>query len=405
MIFKIAWRNIWRNKRRTSITIASIFFAILFSVASDAINRGVFDGMIDSTVGFYSGYVQVLKKGYWDDRTLDKSFELTDALEAKLKATKGVDNVVPRLESFALVSSGKTTKSSMIIGIDPEKENQLTNLKKRIIEGVYLEAEDQAVLLGEALAKKLKLSINDTVVLISQGYHGVNAAGKYPVKGIVSFGSPELNSKVVYMPLKVAQYFYGATSLVTAAVLDVRDKNASLAAVSVLENSLDLEEYEYKDWKEMMPEIMSMKQSKEAGNLIMMFVLYIIISFGIFGTILMMTEERRYEFGILLSVGMKRSQLALTTWIETIFLGMMGAVVGIGISYALMYYLHVNPIKVTGDLATTYEKFGIEPLLPASIDWDIFAKQAVTVFFVTGILALYPCIKIFKMKPVDAMRR
>jgi len=404
MIFKIAWRNIWRNKRRTGITAASIFFAVLFSVTADSFNRGIFDGMIDDTVSFYIGYVQVLKKDYWEERSLDKSLVLSKELEAKLKNTKGVNDVVPRLESFALASYGKITKSSMVVGIAPEKENTLTGLKKRVVKGAYLADGDQSVMISEGLAEKLKLGVNDTIVLISQGYHGVNAAGKYPVKGIVSFGSPELNSRLIYMPLATAQWFYGADGLITSAVLDIDSKEAATKAVKELGESLDLNDFEVKDWKSMMPELMELRDLKRSSGKIMDMILYLIVSFGIFGTILMMTKERQYEFGILVSIGMKRRTLAMTTWLETIFLGFLGAMIGIVISYALMYYIMLNPIVVTGEMAETYEKFGLDPVLGTSVAWDIFAKQAVLVFFITSFLALYPLFKIWRMKPVEAMR-
>ena len=404
MILKIAWRNVWRNKRRTLITAAAIFFAVLFSVVAESFNRGIFDGMIDNTVRFYSGYGQVLKKGYWEERTLDKSFELSDSLSQQLLSIDGVDQLVPRLESFALASYGKITKSSMLVGIDPSKENQLTGLSKRVVKGAYLKADDQAILISEGLANKFKLDIQDTLVLISQGYHGVNAAGKYPVKGIVSFGSPELNATMVFLPLATAQWFYGAEGLLSTLVLDIENKSTAERAVAELKKTLNADDYELKDWKQMMPEIIEMKALKESSNKIMLLVLYLIVSFGIFGVIVMMTKERQYEFAVLLSIGMQRRTLSMITWLETVLLGVCGALVGIVASYAMMYYILLNPIKVTGDMAVAYEKFGIEPILLTSVDLDIFANQAITVFVITSLIALYPLNKIWKMKPVDAMR-
>ena len=404
MILKIAWRNVWRNKRRTLITAAAIFFAVLFSVVAESFNRGIFDGMIDNTVRFYSGYGQVLKKGYWEERTLDKSFELSDSLSQQLLSIDGVDQLVPRLESFALASYGKITKSSMLVGIDPSKENQLTGLSKRVVKGAYLKADDQAILISEGLANKLKLDIQDTLVLISQGYHGVNAAGKYPVKGIVSFGSPELNATMVFLPLATAQWFYGAEGLLSTLVLDIENKSTAERAVAELQKTLNADDYELKDWKQMMPEIIEMKALKESSNKIMLLVLYLIVSFGIFGVIVMMTKERQYEFAVLLSIGMQRRTLSMITWLETVLLGVFGALIGIVASYAMMYYILLNPIKVTGDMAVAYEKFGIEPILLTSVDLDIFANQAITVFVITSLIALYPLNKIWKMKPVDAMR-
>ena len=404
MIIKIAWRNIWRNKRRTAITAASIFFAVLFSVASESLNRGVFDSMIDSTVSFYIGYIQIVKKGYWEDRTLEESIEFRTELKNDLMNVKGVDDIVPRLESFALVSYGSLTKSTMVVGIDPQKETQLTGLSKRIKKGVFLEKNDRAVMMTEGLAEKLNVDVNDTIVLISQGYHGVNAAAKFLIKGLVHFGSPELNTKFIFMPLTTAQQFYGADNRITSVVLDVQGKDQAQVVFSDLQKSLDPKQFEIKDWKAMMPEIISMKEMKESSNKIVMFILYLIVAFGIFGTILMMTKERQYEFGVLISIGMKRGILAFTIWLETMFLGFLGALIGIAISYSLMYYLSVNPIEVTGDMAATYAKFGLEPLLPASVDIDIFATQTFIVFILTSFLALYPCLSILRMKPVQAMR-
>lgn len=405
MILKIAWRNIWRNKRRTAITAASIFFAVFFSVIMGAINRGMFDKMIDDSVSSYTGYVQVTHKGYWDERFLENTFELSPELEAKLNENPEVENVVPRLESYALASAGTITKSALVIGVDAEKEAILTGLDKRIVAGAYLDDKEDAVLLGEGLAEKLHLGVGDTIVLISQGYRGVNAAGKYPVKGIVSFGAPDMSAKIIYMPLKTAQWFYGATGLATTAVLEVKDKYAAAQAVQNLRSSLDTTEaYDVLGWQDMMPEIMEMKSMKESSNVLVVFLLYFIVSFGIFGVILMMTKERQREFGVLLSIGMKRKQLAIITWIETMFLGLLGAIIGIAVSYALMYHFYLNPIPLTGDLAKTYAEFGIEAKLCVSVDWDIFYNQGIAVLLITTVLALYPCLQILRMKPIEAMR-
>jgi len=278
-------------------------------------------------------------------------------------------------------------------------------LNERIVSGAYLNKGEDAVVIGEGLAEKMKLEIGDTIVLISQGYRGVNAAGKYPVKGIVSFGAPDMSAKMIYMPLKTAQWFYGATDLLTTVVLNVPDKYAAELAISNLNTSLDTATtYDVLGWQEMMPELVEMKAMKESSNVITVFILYFIVSFGIFGVILMMTKERQREFGVLLSIGMKRRQLAIIIWIETIFLGFLGAVIGIAISYALMYHFYLNPIPLTGDMAKAYADFGIEAKLCVSIDWDIFYTQGIIVMFITTILALYPCFQIWKMKPVEAMR-
>ncbi len=405
MILKIAWRNIWRNRRRTLITAASIFFAVFFSIFATSMNRGIFDKMIDDSVQSYMGYIQLHQKGYWEDRILDNAFEYRNELQVQLQKPESVKAVVPRLESMAMASFGKQTKNVAVTGISPDAENQLTKLKSRLVAGQYLDANEQAILIGEGLAKKLKVSLGDSVILLSQGYRGVNAAQIYPIKGILSFGKPELSAAMVYLPLQTAQYYYGADRLVTSLVIDIEHRKEAPKVIQSLAHTIDTTNtYELLAWQQLIPDIMELKSTKEASNSVVIFILYFIVGFGIFGTILMMTKERTYEFGVLLSIGMKRQQLAFSVWIESLLLGIIGAIIGIIIAYALTYYLMINPIVMQGDMAEAYIKFGMDPIMPASTDLDIFWTQALIVLSITTLLALYPCITIWRMKPVEAMR-
>ena len=191
---------------------------------------------------------------------------------------------------------------------------------------------------------------------------------------------------------------------ITHLTLNIANNAAAYRAQPQLTDILDNFLYRVMNCEAMMPELIEMKALKDSSGTITLLILYLLVSFGIFGVILMMTKERQQEFGILLSIGMKRRQLALVIWLETIFLGLLGATAGILLSYGLMYYLSINPIEVTGDMAETYAKFGIEPKLPASIDADIFYKQGFIVLLVTTLLAFYPCISIWRMRPVEGLR-
>jgi len=401
-ILKLAARNVWRNRRRTLITAASILFAVFFAVAISSIQKGTWDQMVDSMVHYHIGYAQIHKDGYWEDKTIDNAFDPADAL-TKLGKHPDVSQLVPRIESFALASAGAFTKGALVIGIDPDKERLLTKTDTRVSSGQYLDADDEGALVAEDLAKYLKISIGDTLILISQGYHGVNAAGKYPVRGLVHFGAPELNKQLIYIGLKQAKQFYGTGDLITALVVDTDDPDAITKTVADLGESLG-PDYEALDYKEMMPELMQAKEVDTAGSQIILMVLYLIIGFGIFGTILMMVKEREYEFGILKAIGMHSLQLNLMLWLETIFLGFLGCLGGIALSFPIVYYFYINPIEITGEMAEAYEKFGMEPLLPASIDISIFLSQAFIVFIMITVLAIYPMFKIYKLKPVEAMR-
>lgn len=404
MILKLAWRNIWRNRRRTLITMASILFAVLFASFMESLQKGAWNHMISNVVNYYFGYAQVHQQGYWEEQTIDKAFVYNDTLAQLNEQIAPIETVLPRLESFALASTGDQTTGVLVVGIDPERENTMTNLKDRLRQGSYLQATDQAVLIADGIAEHLQLQLGDTLVLISQGYHGINAAGKYPIKGFVHFGSPELNKQMVYLPLQEAQWFYGAEGRVTSLALKIDDQKEIKPAVQAVKGILSADEYEVMDWQELLPDLLQAKALDSAGNYVVYFILYMIIAFGILGTILMMTKEREYEFGVLVSIGMQRMKLGLTVWIEVLMMGLLGALAGILVSIPVIWYFHEHPIRFTGEYAQSLEQFGFEPIFPAEFNVEIFAMQAVIVFIITSLLALYPFWKLRKLKPVEAMR-
>jgi len=404
MQIKMAWRNIWRNKRRTIITIVSIVFAVILSSIMRSMQLGSYERMIDNSVRFYTGYIQVHKLGYWDEQVLDNAFSPPKGLQEQIESLDGVEAAVPRLESFALSSYGTRTKGAMVIGIDPEKEAHLTGVEQKITEGRMLGLNDSSVLIGSGLADYLKMKVGDTLVLISQGYHGVNAAGKYAVAGLLEFGLPQLTNQVVFMPLPAAQYFYGADGLLTALAV-VTDTPKKVAAIrEAILGDLDTTAYEVMGWKTMMPELIQGIEIDNISGIIMLLLLYLVIGFGMFGTFLMMTKERLYEFGVMLSVGMHRSKLQLLIFSEIVMLAAIAVLTGFLLSLPVIGYYSKNPIGLPEEYKTAFEKFGIEPIYAFSNEPIVFTSQAWVVFFMALVLSAYPLYKIWKIDPVTAMR-
>ena len=179
MYFILAWRNIWRNKRRSFITIGSITFAVLLACVMRSMQLGSYERMIENAARFYTGYIQVHENGYWDEKIIDNSFDNSDELFRLIESTEGVEVAVPRIESHALALYGQKSKVLLVLGMDPETENMLTQVKNKLVRGEYLDKDDKAIMLAEGLAEYLKMDIGDTVILIGQGYHGANAAGLY----------------------------------------------------------------------------------------------------------------------------------------------------------------------------------------------------------------------------------
>ena len=403
MYLKLSWGNLWRNKRRTLITMASIVFAVLLSVLMYSIKDGLLDKMKENVVGFYTGYVQVHKNGYWDEKTLENTFEPSDTLIQHILSHRRVKDLVPRLESFSLAASEKYSKGCMVVGINPEKENAVTRLQSKVVKGSYLEENDRAALLTEGLANYLRLEVGDTLVIIGQGYRGVSAAGKYVIKGLVKFGSPDLNSGLVYLPLKETQWLYGATQRLSAFVLLLKDNDRPRDTATALQANIG-NEFEVMSWQSMIPELDQVIQGEDKETVIFLFVLYMLITFGIFGTILMMTLERKFEFGVLVAIGMKKHILSQVVIMENILISILGALGGLLLSVPFVFYLYKFPIKMSGSLAEAYENFGIEPIFYFSMAPDVFYTQMLVVLIIALVLSFYPLVKIQKLDPVSAMR-
>lgn len=405
MNLKLAWRNIWRNKRRTFITLGSVFFAVILSTLMVSIKEGMYARMIDSMVGSYSGYVQIHANGYWEDKSLDESMLITDSLTQIVLETKGVSGYVPRIESFALAASEALTKGSMVVGINPEMEKEHSKMHERVSDGEYLSAEDNSVLIGAGLAKYLKLAVGDTIVLLGAGYHGVSAAGKYPIKGIVKFGSPELSKQLVILPMKAAKWFYGTDDLVSNLIVSVDDPEEAQKITKRLKATLS-DDFEVMDWQELNPQMVNLIANERTEGWVFMFILYMVIGFGIFGTMLMMLAERMHEFGVLIAVGMKRIKLAVMMLTEVVIISLMGAFFGMLGAFPVCAYFYFEPIRFDSgeDMAKMYEEYGLEPVLQASLDPNVFLQQAVVVALLAIAIAIYPFFRINKLDAIDAMR-
>lgn len=402
-IIKLAWKNLWRNRSRTLITVAAIFFAVILSTLAESLKQGVFENLVKNVVSFYTGYIQVHKTGYQEEQILDNSMSQSTATEKQITSGANVSAITARLESFALISAEEQTRGCMVTGIDPEGENSITALKSKLIKGEYLTIGDKAVLLAQGLAERLKVRTGDTIILIGQGYHGATAAGKYPVKGILKFGSPQLNDKILYMPLPLAQELFSAQGLVTSYILSIKtDQKLDESAMSI-RNSIG-KDYEVMTWEELLPDIKQHIATDSNNMKVVQAVLYLLICFGIFSTLLMMMLERKFEMGMLIAIGMKKSKLITLLVAESVLTVFIGCVIGILASVPLIYYLNHHPIRIGGETAKAYERFGFEAVFPTSTDSSIFFYQAFIVLLIGLGLALYPVLKIIRLKPVTAMK-
>jgi putative ABC transport system permease protein len=404
MLFKLAWRNLWRNKYRTLITVASVFFAVVLSVLINSFQKGSMDNLVKNVVGFYSSYIQVHKKGYFDDQNLGNVLELNDTLLPNILANKDVLRASPRIETFVLASTGQNTEGCMMTGIVPSQEKELIQLGKKVTGGTYMDDTASGLMIASGLARKLNVKLNDTLILLGQGYQGATAADRYIIKTIITLGSPQLNDRSLFLPLKEAQQFLSAEHKATSIVVAIDDLQTVDVVRKQITNHLS-SYYEAITWREMIPDIVETVKSKEGSELIITLLLYLLVSFGIFATLLMMMAERRFELGMLMAIGMKKSQLAFMVMLESIFVSLVGCALGLAVSIPLVLFGAAHPIRFVGPTKEIYERLGFEAILPLSTTPSIFYKQAIIITVISLILSAYPLFKIYSLNALKAMRK
>lgn len=461
----MAWRNIWRNRKRTIITAASIFFAIFFAIGMRSFQLGTYGHMIHQSIEAYSGYLQVQSPDYFDEPGLDNAFEYNRQILDQINNNPEVKIAVPRVESFALASIGAKTKGVLVNGIDVEKEAELSNPERNLVqyrflpelmeavyqiseltetqksnlkiyenasfssldkislncgidnneilkrigeltafEGNYLQANDDGILVSDRLSKYMQLAIGDTLVLMGTGYHGSTAAGLFPVRGIVKIQSPELDNKLVYMSLSRAQEFFSMKNMLTTLAININDNSKMLSTQKALSNLLDKDLYVIKNWEEFNPILKQTIEGDSAGGIVFIAILYVIVFFGIFGTVLMMIAERKREFGVLNAIGMKKRLLMYVVVIEMIFIGTLGAVVGMAVISPLLYLGNKYPIQITGESAKLYEDMGFEAVMPMASFDNYFWWQALIVIVMVLLASYFPLKSIRKLKLMNALR-
>ena len=230
------------------------------------------------------------------------------------------------------------------------------------------------------------------------------AAGKYPVKGIVHLAAPDMDEGFVYMPLPAAQYLLSAENLLTSIARGISNPSDMNSIMTDMKSSIS-QDYETLSWEELMPDIANHIESDSFTFYIFIGILYLIIGFGLFGTIMMMTVERRYEFGMLIALGMKKVKLQLTLLGETILITFLGVLIGILVSLPIVLYLNRHPIRLTGEVAEAYEQFGFEAIFPTELSLGIFTTQALIVFIMALLIGFYPLWHVRGIDPVKAMKK
>ena len=402
----LAWRNLWRKKRRTFITISSVLFATVLAITLMSMLSGMQEQMVSSIVRNTTGYLQIQDVMYHDEPSMDHALEYGDEVKKAVEQHRDyIEYTVPRIQGFSLAAKDMGSRGVMVKGIDPEMEDRMNGLSSNMVKGDMFGDGDEFAVIAEGLAGLLGTEIGDSLVLLGQGFQGMTAVGTYRIGGIISFPVPEQNNTMVYLPLDQAQYFFAAPDRLTGLIIMVAEEEIVPELAEKLQEELDKEWYTVRTWEELMPDMLEAFKAREAQVAIFAWVLYIVVGFGIFGTIMTMLFERLREFGILLSIGLKRMQLAAICLIETILIGFAGVLAGVAAGFAIVYNLYINPVRLSGELGEVMLDMGIEPVISFSIAPGVFLYQGLVIFVLALIIGLYPVRKVFRLDMVSSSRK
>ncbi|MEL7611094.1 FtsX-like permease family protein [Vreelandella titanicae] len=403
-MLRLAWRNVWRQRRRTLLTVSAITFATLVLVFMLAIQYSTYAIAIENTLSVFSGSFQVQRIGYQDDRRMDDTIADPNSLLAAISERLDTNAVAARAYGLGLISSKQRSQGVEVVGVMPTEEGRVSTVPHLIVEGRYLEKpEAMEAVLGKPLASNLQVEVGEELIFLGQGRHGSLAVAAIEVVGIFDSGAEELDQGTVHMPLPAFQSTFDLRDDVHAIVVGniplAQLEAASAATQALLPNGGVLEVVE---WQRLIPGLEQAIALDQAGAWIMYLVLVIIVVLSILTTFLMSVMERIREFGVMLALGVSTRRIASLIMLETTLLVGLGVSIGLLLGSAAVEYLRLNGLAIPGasELASQFHLPSV--IHPRLTPLSVIAGPLI-VSVLTLLAALYPAGRITRLKPVDAM--
>ena len=404
MDIKLAWRNIWRNPRRSVLTMAAISFATILLVFMLSWQFGSYATMINASVKIRTGHLQIQAQGYQEKHEIRQVIEQPGAVAEILDQIPGITGYTFRAEGFSLVSSDDRTMGTLVVGIMPEKEKRVSTVAHMIEKGHYLDAEDQDLaLVGHLLAKNFKADVGDELVVLGQGRDGSIAATVVRIKGIFNSGLDEFDRSVIYMPLSYFQQVYSMRGSVNAAVINCTSLDAIPDVKSGISKGIaSMDHLVVLDWKELAPGLLQAIKMDLISGFMFYVVLIVVVAFSILNTFLMVIFERTKEFGVMMAMGTRPGRLMRILLIESFSMTAIGVATGILLGSLLTWYFQIHGIVIPGMEEFT-RQFGLPERIYPELSFLSVAIGAGIVWILTGLTAIYPVFKVKGLQPVKAL--
>lgn len=329
IFMELAWRNMWRNTRRTVIALVAMVLGLILLVFMDGLLWGVDQAIFGNAVRFYGGNIQIHSPGYREKSSRFPLFPLAD-VEVVLKAARSQPQVVAatlRINTVGIVSSHGGSYPVVITAIEPSVEAPLSIQSENIRAGRYLVDEDaDAILIGKGLADLLEMNVGDRLMLVGRRLQGEMRQRSMTIVGVYDLGMPEAEKGMVFIPLTEAQTLYNLRNQVTEVSVSLHNVGQESAAMKALQAAMPT--YEVDSWQTLKPEIRQTLDTKMVFSAIFGIVVVLIASIGILNLLLMAVFERTREMGVLAALGLKGWQIMGLFLLEGTLIGLVGAVFG-----------------------------------------------------------------------------
>jgi len=404
-VFRLAWRNLWRQPRRTWLTTGAMVFSNVLLVFLISLQFGMYQMMIENTLQAFTGHLQVQAPGYKDEQKMRQSIPEVAALATSLREGLDTDAVAARGFAFALASSAERSYGVQVVGVEPRFEPGVSSLPGLIDEGRYLNDSNAAeIVIGKVLAKNLRIGVGDELTLLGSGRDGSFSAGIVNVVGIFDSGMPDMDRSFAETPLGYLQDTFsmgdhGHSIVITApGLFQVGDYTTRTA--SLLPRGEDLVVH---DWNALLPGLRQAIEADLASAWFMYLVLIVLVAFSVLNTQLMSVLERTKEFGIVMSLGLTPGRLGRLVILETALMGGLGLVIGAALGALLVLWLSQHGFSYPG-MEELAGKFNLPDRVYPQASAPAILLGPTIVFIATLLAALYPALRLRWLQPVEAMR-
>jgi putative ABC transport system permease protein len=399
MLFATAWRNLWRQPTRTGLSLTTMALAAALLVFMLSFQLGVYATMKANALRIFDGFAQIQPPGYADDPDIRKVIDAPDKVAEEATSIRGIAAAAPRATSYVILANGELSYGAAVEGVDPAREQQVSTLADTVHEGRYLAAGDtDAIVLGDALARNLKLNLGDRVTLLGSAMDGTVAADSLKLVGIFHTGMSDIDRQIAEMPLARFQDTFAmgdAANVIALAGASLSAVNAALPALATAVASDDLV---VEGWGALEPAL-----TLDFSTSMLWYVsLVVVVVFIILNTLLMSVLERTREFGMLLAIGMRAGLIGRMLWIELVLLAVVGNALGIVLGGGVALWFAHQGIAF-GAIEGLMAQWGLPGrLYPTLSLTSAFAGPAVIVASV-ALAGLVPFRRIRRLEPVAAM--